>query len=232
MSILLMTDLVFKQDVEFELSIHDMFRRQRASPDGDWTWRVDQGIPATPFDSRTTVFPQISTRSLTRNLGMEGWDASAMCQPSSYRLNPPSSSIGHLPPQSASSPAPDTTSPESDGFTDLEDLDPPTRRRSLDCAVYRSLSWIPPDHDLRFLLEDGIHPSHSGCPSVLTCLEDGHGEPTYTVPVMVRCAILSAEERKLSTHQICEILKAKYPYFRAPDAERKLNVRSVSRLDS
>ena len=84
--------------------------------------------------------------------------------------------------------------------------------------------WMPCGRDLRLLLENGSHPRHPNCPDSLTCLEDSLEEPTYTVPVMIRCAILSAYGQKLSTHQICQALKTKYSYFRSRDAERKLNV--------
>lgn len=215
------THELLKQDVEFELSIHDMFRRQRAYPSGHWLWTVNLDIkdPSTPLHMST---PQTGT---TRQETQE--DVMFRRQPRYCSLSGAGSSLSPSSPETSSASIytiPVNDRPVNHGrftvigrdqiFSDSPGADETS-----------SSSWKPSHRDVQLLLEDGMHPRHVGCPNSLRCLEDGSGEPAYTVPVMIRCAILSAKARKLSTHQICETLKTKYAYFRSRHAERKLNVR-------
>ncbi|KZV68479.1 hypothetical protein PENSPDRAFT_735936 [Peniophora sp. CONT] len=214
-----------KQEVEFELSIHDMFRRHKAVSDGDWLWKVDLNVSILPLEVDISI-------NQTSRVKAEPWDATLWQRPAcppdrfcslSESLASPSSP--HLSESLAAS-----GSKSADSSTKIPDSTPFTQGHTVDgfARAYGTFSSaILGDRGNQLLLENGSHPRHSGCPNALTCLEDGTEEPVYTVPVMVRCAILSAEKSKLSTHQICETLKAKYPYFRSRDTERKLNVRSL-----
>ncbi|VDC07740.1 unnamed protein product [Peniophora sp. CBMAI 1063] len=195
-----------KQAVEFELSIHDMFRRQKATPDGPWLWKVDLGVH----------IPSLHCHSSGEHVGIgahgvnEG-SPSFCCQ---RRARSPLGAETPCSPSHQFSPPPRDPTP----LAAIESL-----VGSVEVEEAHIPSWRPSVRDIRLLLEDDTHPRHPGCPDALSCLEDMLVEPRYTVPVMIRCTILSASDRKLSTHQICETLKIKYPYFQSRDAERKLN---------
>jgi hypothetical protein len=57
------------------------------------------------------------------------------------------------------------------------------------------------------------HKPHSNCPNSLSCLTDTSARPQYTLPVIVRCAIMGSLKQRLTIREIYAAMEAKYPYF-------------------
>ncbi|VDC02190.1 unnamed protein product [Peniophora sp. CBMAI 1063] len=72
--------------------------------------------------------------------------------------------------------------------------------------------------------EDGQHPPHPDCPSSLSCLQDTNGKPRYTLPIIIRAAILGSTWGRLTITDIYAAIIQKYPHFAAlpPDDSWKV----------
>ncbi|KZV76000.1 winged helix DNA-binding domain-containing protein [Peniophora sp. CONT] len=75
--------------------------------------------------------------------------------------------------------------------------------------------------------DDGQHPPHVNCPDALSCLQDTNDKPSYTLPIIIRAAILGTASGRLTITDIYAAIIEKYPYFATlpPDDSWKQSVR-------
>ncbi|KAI0274796.1 hypothetical protein BC834DRAFT_849614 [Gloeopeniophorella convolvens] len=77
------------------------------------------------------------------------------------------------------------------------------------------------------------HRAHPGCPDTLCCLPDTDGRPQHTLPVILRCAILGSNMKRLTIREIYAAMEEKYPYYKTAGSTWKQSVRhhlSLNRL--
>lgn len=58
------------------------------------------------------------------------------------------------------------------------------------------------------------HEEHPNCPDTLDCLPDTDGRPQHTLPVILRCAILGSQRKRLTIRGIYAAMEGKYPYYK------------------
>lgn len=68
-----------------------------------------------------------------------------------------------------------------------------------------------------------IHSPHPNCPDTLDCLPDTDGRPQHTLPVILRCAILGSQRKRLTIRDIYAAMEGKYPYYRTAGATWKVS---------
>ncbi|VDB96096.1 unnamed protein product [Peniophora sp. CBMAI 1063] len=75
--------------------------------------------------------------------------------------------------------------------------------------------------------DHGQHPPHPDCPSALSCLQDTNDKPSYTLPIIIRAAILGSASGRLTITDIYGVIIRKYPHFATlpPDDSWKQSVR-------
>ena len=95
------------------------------------------------------------------------------------------------------------------------DHQPPTERSSLS-------SDGPPAVDLQKDTSRNEHKPHPNCPNSLDCLSDTDARPQYTIPTLIRCAILGSPNQRLPVRAIYEVLETKFPYFLAAGVSYKV----------
>lgn len=61
--------------------------------------------------------------------------------------------------------------------------------------------------------DEGQHPPHVNCPDALSCLQDTNDKPSYTLPIIIRAAILGTASGRLTITDIYAAIIEKYPYF-------------------
>lgn len=73
----------------------------------------------------------------------------------------------------------------------------------------------------------GEHVAHEHCPDALHCLPDTEGPPQYSLPIIIRCAILGSPKGRITVSGIYAAMEEKYPYYRT--AGQSWKVRSSLR---
>ena len=84
-------------------------------------------------------------------------------------------------------------------------------------------------HSLQYAKEHCAHPT---CPDTLRCLPDTDGRPQHTLPVILRCAILGSEMKRLTIREIYAAMEDKYPYYRTAGSTWKVSLLSYPTFDS
>ena len=76
--------------------------------------------------------------------------------------------------------------------------------------------------------DDNQHVAHPDCPNKLSCLQDTIQKPSYTLPIIIRAAILGSASGRLTITDIYAAIIEKYPYFATlpPDDSWKVCARS------